>query len=674
MAETACLRRSFSNPPEASFDFTQGDPTRALGESISFGRYMSETLAWEKWSTFTQNRYIEEAEKYSKPGSVAKMKAYFEAHYGRFGAKKCVQEKPTDASSRVDVKNDHNTKVLSSSVAFNPVTVLAIDSHTSIQESPTTDHPAVDLLCGTVGLHDSSAQLKDEKTEAASYVESVVVADASVTQSSSENNVQDDIVSAKMKAYFEAHYGRFGAKKCVQEKPTDASSRVDVKNDHNTKVLSSSVAFNPVTVLAIDSHTSIQESPTTDHPAVDLLCGTVGLHDSSAQLKDEKTEAASYVESVVVADASVTQSSSENNVQDDIVSATSERDATILKDVKADAASYVESVVVADARVTKSNSENNVQDARENDIVSATPERNATIKNAVEQEKPEKGKMDTMSEQKLADYSAKRLKKSNLSKLSSSLSRLATPVRSKKEGNGTPNRKVSQLSSSLAIVATPVRPIKEGHATPVNRMFVKESIEKKKLTSSTLHMSINVSSDINKVKKPSPVSSKAGIGKIFTPLGKIIRDSFASSSSTPSRASVNSVSRYPSAIPQSEARRSRVALEKAFDRSRRLDQQLKCPSTGNVKSSTQSPATFASFSFRTEERAAKRREFFQKRLEKEAENFPFTDNTKTKSTPDSRKSSQSRNLKPSTVATVRTEVLSENLKKENKNLLGSLLI
>ncbi|XP_074296604.1 uncharacterized protein LOC141626939 isoform X2 [Silene latifolia] len=165
---------------------------------------------------------------------------------------------------------------------------------------------------------------------------------------------------------------------------------------------------------------------------------------------------------------------------------------------------------------------------------------------------------------------------------------------------------------------------------------------------------------INKVKKPSPASSKAGIGKIFTPLGKIIRDSFASFSSTPSRASVSSVSQHPSAIPQSEAWRSRVALEKAFDRSRRLDQQLKCPSTGNVKSSTQSPANFASFSFRTEERAAKRRE---KKLEKEAENMPFTDNTEAKSTPDSRKSSQSRNLKPSTVATIRTEVLSDNLKK-----------
>lgn len=70
--------------------FFQGNPLRALGESISFGRYMSESLNWEKWSVFTQNRYVEEAEMYSKPGSVAAKKAYFEAHYKRKAAEKAA--------------------------------------------------------------------------------------------------------------------------------------------------------------------------------------------------------------------------------------------------------------------------------------------------------------------------------------------------------------------------------------------------------------------------------------------------------------------------------------------------------------------------------------------------------------------------------------------------------
>ena len=65
---------------------SQGDPIRALKESVSFGRFMSESLAWEKWSTFSNNRYLEEVEKFSEPGSVAQKKAYFEAHYKRRAA------------------------------------------------------------------------------------------------------------------------------------------------------------------------------------------------------------------------------------------------------------------------------------------------------------------------------------------------------------------------------------------------------------------------------------------------------------------------------------------------------------------------------------------------------------------------------------------------------------
>lgn len=44
---------------------------------------MSESLDWEKWSAFNHNRYLEEVEKYKRPGSVAEKKAYFEARYKR---------------------------------------------------------------------------------------------------------------------------------------------------------------------------------------------------------------------------------------------------------------------------------------------------------------------------------------------------------------------------------------------------------------------------------------------------------------------------------------------------------------------------------------------------------------------------------------------------------------
>lgn len=67
---------------------------------------MSESLAWEKWSTFSHNRYVEEAEKFSRPGSVAQKKAFFEAHYKKVAAQRAAaalleQEKSSSSSNSV---------------------------------------------------------------------------------------------------------------------------------------------------------------------------------------------------------------------------------------------------------------------------------------------------------------------------------------------------------------------------------------------------------------------------------------------------------------------------------------------------------------------------------------------------------------------------------------------
>ncbi|KAK2635371.1 hypothetical protein Ddye_030163 [Dipteronia dyeriana] len=51
--------------------------------SISFGRFENEPLCWERRSSFSHNRYLEEVEKFSKPGSVSEKKAYFEGHFKR---------------------------------------------------------------------------------------------------------------------------------------------------------------------------------------------------------------------------------------------------------------------------------------------------------------------------------------------------------------------------------------------------------------------------------------------------------------------------------------------------------------------------------------------------------------------------------------------------------------
>ncbi|XP_059447934.1 protein WVD2-like 7 isoform X2 [Corylus avellana] len=53
--------------------------------SISFGRFENEPLSWERRSSFSHNKYLEEVEKCSKPGSVIEKKAYFEAHFRKKG-------------------------------------------------------------------------------------------------------------------------------------------------------------------------------------------------------------------------------------------------------------------------------------------------------------------------------------------------------------------------------------------------------------------------------------------------------------------------------------------------------------------------------------------------------------------------------------------------------------
>ncbi|GJY73339.1 WVD2-like protein 7 [Tanacetum coccineum] len=65
-----------------------GNNLHGLGDSVSLGRFASESLAWEKWSNFPHNRYVEEAKNYAQPGSVAEKKAFFEAYFNKVAAQK----------------------------------------------------------------------------------------------------------------------------------------------------------------------------------------------------------------------------------------------------------------------------------------------------------------------------------------------------------------------------------------------------------------------------------------------------------------------------------------------------------------------------------------------------------------------------------------------------------
>ncbi|KAG6412783.1 hypothetical protein SASPL_125471 [Salvia splendens] len=111
MGDSACLMHGFSYTgapiPNQSW---QGNPKSFLGESVSFGRFVSEPLSWDKWSTFPHKKYVEEAASYAQPGSVAEKKAFFEAHYKKIAAQKAAAEAEAEAAALLERENHANAE------------------------------------------------------------------------------------------------------------------------------------------------------------------------------------------------------------------------------------------------------------------------------------------------------------------------------------------------------------------------------------------------------------------------------------------------------------------------------------------------------------------------------------------------------------------------------------
>ncbi|OIW10531.1 hypothetical protein TanjilG_15903 [Lupinus angustifolius] len=93
---------------------TTGVSNSALQVSVSFGRFENESLSWERWSSFSPNKYLEEVERCATPGSVAQKKAYFEAHYKKIAARKAeLLDQEKDAKEESFGSEDRNCLNLS---------------------------------------------------------------------------------------------------------------------------------------------------------------------------------------------------------------------------------------------------------------------------------------------------------------------------------------------------------------------------------------------------------------------------------------------------------------------------------------------------------------------------------------------------------------------------------
>ncbi|CAL4960103.1 unnamed protein product [Urochloa decumbens] len=101
---------------QAYFAWSQGESTERDGPqgvsvsqtldhgSISFGRFELESLSWEKWSVFTNDRRNEEFGKFN--GLVAQKKAYFEEYYKKIRELKASQQQNQQTELTLEYSGD----------------------------------------------------------------------------------------------------------------------------------------------------------------------------------------------------------------------------------------------------------------------------------------------------------------------------------------------------------------------------------------------------------------------------------------------------------------------------------------------------------------------------------------------------------------------------------------
>ncbi|CAK9155841.1 unnamed protein product [Ilex paraguariensis] len=128
----------------------------------------------------------------------------------------------------------------------------------------------------------------------------------------------------------------------------------------------------------------------------------------------------------------------------------------------------------------------------------------------------------------------------------------------------TPTRVLTSPSLPSTYPQTFVDPRKTDNATPNNMMTAKVSMEKKSSTPKSLHMSINFASRANETNKTSsPLIHNIGNSRIVKAFDKTSKDS--STQQTPTRASVNGVSKHPSVTHLAECRRSKALLDQFLE-------------------------------------------------------------------------------------------------------------
>ncbi|KAL7091565.1 hypothetical protein ACP275_12G113700 [Erythranthe tilingii] len=163
-----------------------------LEVSVSFGRFENDALSWEKWSSFSPNKYLEEVGTLSTPGSVAQKKAYFEAHYKKIAAKKAEEELDQEQSDPVFL----NADVSSNEEHIEDSSVIDSEFGLSNGERVVEEVEQEDCMPVITNLAGGDDVAKDDDARSSEVDEHVIgleeeIADASVAKDELSVNVDE---------------------------------------------------------------------------------------------------------------------------------------------------------------------------------------------------------------------------------------------------------------------------------------------------------------------------------------------------------------------------------------------------------------------------------------------------------------------------------------------------
>ncbi|KAL6905937.1 hypothetical protein ACP4OV_003538 [Aristida adscensionis] len=153
----------------------------ALGESVSFGRFLAEPLDWARRSAFPHDRYLDDAARHSRPGSVAAKAAFFDAHYA---TKKRKTHPATDAAAAAAALDAPCGAAAAATSSSTESSCMTDEPPTETEETTGgggTDKPDAAVCSGGAGL-EPTMQAPQELEAVAGAVASSCTVDAAADE------------------------------------------------------------------------------------------------------------------------------------------------------------------------------------------------------------------------------------------------------------------------------------------------------------------------------------------------------------------------------------------------------------------------------------------------------------------------------------------------------------